>query len=183
VSQRPRILARRYARALVEVAAKGGRDGLIALRDELRAFVPRLMAHDELKAALAHPRLGAEAKQRAVLALAERAQASPLARRLMELLGSRDRLALLGDVAEAYAELANAATGVLSAEAVSAIPLDAAQKRSLETALRGVAESVELTTRVDPALVGGLVVRAHGRTYDGSVRTRLAELGRRLAAG
>jgi len=182
VSRPPRALARRYARALVDVANAGGRKGALALRDELRAFVPQLDGHPRLRLALAHPTLAAEQKRRVVLALAAAAKAAPLLKRLVELLSSRDRLALLPDVAEAYADLANAAHGVVAAEVASAVPLRADQKRALETALKGNAASVELRTRVEPLLVGGLVVRAFGRTYDGSVRGQLAALRRRLAA-
>jgi F-type H+-transporting ATPase subunit delta len=180
VSRPPRSLARRYARALLEVANAGGKRGVLALRDELRAFVPQLR-EPQLSKALAHPALGAEPKRRLMLALAKAAKLTPLARRLVELLGARDRLALLPDVAEVYADLANAAHGVVAAEVTSAVPLGAAQKKALEAALKGRGASVELSTRVEPALVGGLVVRAFGRTYDGSVREQLAALKRRLA--
>jgi F-type H+-transporting ATPase subunit delta len=182
VTRAPRALARRYARALLEVAAADGEKAVLALRDELRAFVPQLDAHPQLRLVLAHPVLGTDQKRRVVLALAERAKTSPLVKRLVELLSTRDRLGLLADVAEAFAELANTAHAVVAAEAVSAVPLAAEQKQALESALKGDAASVELVERVDPALVGGLVVRAFGRTYDGSVRTRLNALRRRLAA-
>jgi len=178
-----RSLARRYARALVEVAAAEGRAAALALRDELRGFVPQLLAHPQLQQALAHPALGAEPKRRLVLALADAAKLPPLARRLVEQLGARDRLSLLPDVAAAYAELANAAFGVVAAEVVSAAPLADAQKQALARALAGGGQEVELATSVDPALLGGVVVRAHGRTYDGSVRARLEALRQRLAAG
>ena len=182
MSRPDRALARRYARALLEVAGASGRAAVLALRDELGAFVPQLAAHPQLQQALAHPGLRAEQKRRLLLALAEAASLTSLAKRLLEQLSIRDRLALLPEVAEAYAALANAAHGVVAAEVVSAVPLGAAQKRALEAALRGGARSVELRTRVEPALVGGLVVRAFGRTYDGSVREHLAALRRRLAA-
>ena len=182
MSSAPRALARRYARALLEVATADGAKAVLALRDELRGFVPQLASHAQLRLALAHPGLGADQKRRLVLALAERAKVRPLVKRLVELLSTRDRLTLLSAVAEEYAELANAAQGVVAAEAVTALPLAAAQKKALESALKGSASSVELRERVDPALVGGVVIRAFGRTYDGSVRTRLAALRRRLAA-
>ena len=182
MSRPPRSLARRYARALVEVANAESGERALALRDELRAFVPQLEGHPQLRLALAHPALGAEQKRRLVLALADAAQVTPLVKRLVELLSTRDRLALLPDVAEAYAALANAAHGVVSAEVASAVPLAAAQEQALESALKGAFASVELRTRVEPALVGGLVVSAFGRTYDGSVRAQLAALRRRLAA-
>jgi F-type H+-transporting ATPase subunit delta len=181
MSRAPRSLARRYARALAGVAGAEGGERALALRDELRAFVPQLERHTQLRQALAHPALAAEQKRRLLLALADAAKLTPLVKRLVELLSTRDRLALLPDVVEAYAEIANAAHGVVAAEVASAVPLVAEQKRALETALKGTAASVELRTRVEPALVAGLVVHAFGRTYDGSVRQQLAALRRRLA--
>jgi F-type H+-transporting ATPase subunit delta len=154
---------------------------VLALREELRAFAPILAGHPELGAALLHPGVAAEQKQRLLEALADRAGATELLRRLLALLAARDRIALLPDVVEAYAGLANAARGVVSAEVVSAVPRPAEQKRALAAALRGEGAAVELRERVEPDLVGGLLVRSGGRTYDGTVRTRLAALRRRLS--
>jgi F-type H+-transporting ATPase subunit delta len=179
VSRAPRALARRYARALLEVAGREGVDAPLALRDELRAFSPLISGHAGLRRALLDPGLGAEPRRRVLAALAERAGASVLLRRLLDLLASRDRVALLPDVAEAYAELANAARGIVSAEAVSAVALPEAQARALAAAL---GRAVELRTRVEAGLIGGLLVRTGGKTYDGTVRTRLAALRRRLGA-
>lgn len=171
-----RPLARRYARALLDVARAAGE--ALAVRDELRALVPAVTGHDALWRALVHPGVSAEVKGRVLAAVAETAGASPVVRRLVALLAARDRVALLPEVAEAYADAANAAQGVVSAEAVSASPLTGDEHRALEAALGG---AVELRTRVDPDLLGGLLVRVGGTTYDGSVRARLAALGRRLA--
>jgi F-type H+-transporting ATPase subunit delta len=115
-------------------------------------------------------------------ALADRAGASVVLRRLVELLAARDRALLLPDIAEAYADIANAASGVVSAEAVSAVALPEAQAQALAATLGGPAGSAELRRRVDPELIGGLLVRVGGKTYDGTVRTHLATLRRRLAA-
>jgi len=179
VSGAPRALARRYARALLDVAAAEGPGAALALRDELRAFAPLVSGHAGLRRAFLHPGLGAERRRRVLAALAERVGASVLLRRLLDLLAGRDRVELLPGLVEAYAELANAARGVVSAEAVSAVALTEAQDRALAAAL---GDAVELRSGVDPALVGGLLVRMGGRTYDGTVRTRLAALRRRLAA-
>ena len=175
-------LARRYARALLDVAAAKGKTTPLELRDELRGFASELEAHAGLRRALAQPTLGAEAKGKLVTALADAAKASPLLLKLVEVLAVRDRLGLLGEVAAAYADLANASQGVVAAEVVSAVPLAPAQRKALEQALAPQAGSIELTSQVEPGLVGGLVIRMAGRTYDGSVRTQLAALRRRLAA-
>lgn len=179
MSGAPRALARRYARALLDVASGQGEGAVLALRDELRAFALLVGEHAELQQALRHPGLGADQRQRVLSAVAERAGATALLRRLVDLLAARDRWALLPDVADAYAERANAARGVVSAEAVSAVALPDPQSRALAAAL---GDAVELRTRVDPAVLGGVLVSVDGRTYDGTVRTRLANLRRRLAA-
>ncbi len=178
----PRTLARRYARALLDVAGATGTDAVLGLRDELRAFTPLLEGHAELRAALLHPGVAADQKRRLLAAVADRGRATTLLRRLLDLLAVRDRIALLPDVVDAYAELANAERGVVTAEVAAAVPLPEEQSRALATALRGGGADVELRTRVEPELMGGLIVRTGGRTYDGSVRTRLAALKRRLAA-
>ena len=174
-------LASRYARALLSVVDASGKDAALALKQELRDLAA-LVENREVKRVLVQPAISAEVKRRVVMALAERASASALVRKLLELLASRDRLTLVGEVAAAYAGLANAAHGVVAAEVVSAAPLQPAQQQALVAALATKAGSVELTSEVEPALLGGLVVRVAGRTYDGSVRTRLLALRRRLAA-
>lgn len=174
----PRALARRYARACLEVARSQGRDATLALRDELRALAAAVAGHPGLLGALRNPGLGAERRRRLLGAVAESAGASVLLRRLVDLLASRDRVALLPDVADAFAFAANAAHGIVSAEATSAVPLGAAERAALARAL---GETVELRTSVEPEVLGGVVVRLQGRTYDGTVRARLAALRRRLA--
>ena len=179
MSGAPRALARRYARALLEVADRQGRNTILALRDELRGFAAAVSGHPGLQQALRSPGLGDERRRRLLGAVAESAGASDLLRRLVDLLASRDRIALLPAVADAFAAAANAAHGVVSAEAVSAVPLGEAERKALARAL---GETVELRTSVEPALLGGVLVRQGGRTYDGTVRARLAALRRSLAA-
>ena len=175
-------LARRYARALFDAASGEGKEAPLALRDELRAFVPRLTGHAQLRHALQHPGLGAEPRRRVLAALADRASASVLLRRLLDLVATRDRVALLPNIVEAYADFANAARGVVSAEAVCAVAPTEEQSRALAVALGGPAGPAELRTRVDRELIGGLLVTVGGKTYDGTVRTHLRALRRRLAA-
>jgi F-type H+-transporting ATPase subunit delta len=179
VTGAPRTLARRYARALLDVADRQGPNAALALRDELRAFAPIVTGHPELQRALVHPGVGIEAKKGLLVAVARRAGASALLQRLLVVLAERDRVALLEDVVEAYAGQVNAAQGIVSAEAVSAVALPDAQRRALAAVL---GDAVELRTRVEPQVLGGLLVRVGGRTYDGTVRARLDGLRRRLAA-
>jgi F-type H+-transporting ATPase subunit delta len=156
----------------------------VALRGELERFLALVRDHADLAVALEHPGLGADARRRVTAAIAERLGASPLLRRLLALLATNDRLALLPALTEAYAEMLNARRGVVSAQAVSAVELAGDQQQALAAALAKAAGlEVELATRVDPEVLGGLLVRMGGKTYDGTVRARLAALRRSLAAG
>jgi F-type H+-transporting ATPase subunit delta len=172
--------ARRYARALLDVALEKGEAE--ALRAELQAMVALIAAHKDLAGLLANPAVSVERKKKLVSAVASRAKASDLLTRLLTLMGERDRLDLLPMVAAAYTKLWNAHRGVVAAEAVSATPLDEAQTGAVSRALgAATGHEVDLSSRVDPRLLGGMLVKMEGRTYDGSVRARLLALRRTLA--
>jgi len=172
--------ARRYARALLDVALEKGEAE--ALRAELQAMVALIAAHEDLAGLLANPAVSVERKKKLVSAVASRAKASDLLTRLLTMMGERDRLDLLPMVAAAYAKLWNAHRGVVAAEAVSATPLDETQTHAVSRALgAATGREVDLSARVDPRLLGGMLVKMEGRTYDGSVRARLLALRRTLA--
>ncbi len=173
-----RPLARRYARALLEVSLAKSEEGAPeAVRRDLETLAGLLREHQELAGVLQNPAVGAEAKKKITAALAGKTKPSPVGERLLGLLAERDRLALVPTIAEAFAEVWNAHRGVTAAEAVSAVELPPAQTKALVAALgQAAGREVELQTRVDPQVLGGLVVRMSGKTYDGSVRGRLAAL-------
>ncbi len=171
--------ARRYARALLEVAQeKGGADGL---RDALRQAVDLLAQHPDLAAALSHPALAAERKQAIAREVFRKQGADDTLLRLLDLLIARGRLELLPAVEEAYAAAWNEKRGVLVAEAVTADELTPAQQERLSGALgAATGRKVELKAEVDPAVLGGVRVVMGGRIYDGTVRARLTSLRRHL---
>ncbi len=183
VSEPSRALARRYAKALLEVARAEGQEPA-SLGSELGGLVRLMEDNAALRRALLQPSLKAPARRRLVGALADAGQGSALLRRLLELLAGRDRLALLPVLAEEFARAARAAQGRVSAEAVTAVPLGVPQRAALSSALgAAVGKTVELEARVDPALLGGVLVKLGGRSYDGSVRGQLAALRARLSSG
>ncbi len=176
----PQAAARRYARALLEVALAKGDPA--RLREELEQSAAVLEGNSELRQALTHPGLGGERRQRLVKAIF--GSGSELLQRLAGLLAEKSALALLPYVARAYSRSWNEHRGVLEAEAASAVALDDAQKQALAAALQqATGQKIELQTRVDGAVLGGLVVTMGGRTYDGSVRSQLQQLRQRLVGG
>ena len=172
-------IARRYARALLDVASAGEPDQPAEVRLALESASALLARSPELAGALAHPAVPADARKR--VASAVWAKAPEVVKRLVHLLIDRDRVALLPAVAAAYAEAWNASRGFLSAEAASAVALDPGQEKALREGLeRATGLGVELLTRVDPDLIGGLRVTLGGRTIDGSVKSQLEALRRSL---
>jgi F-type H+-transporting ATPase subunit delta len=173
-----RPLARRYARALLDVCLAQPKDGAPEkVREDLETLAAVLQQHRELGGILQNPAVGAETKKKIATGLAAKTKATTIVRRLLDLLADRDRLFLVPQITEAFAEVWNAHRGVTAAEAISAVELPPAQTAALAAALGGVAGGeVELRSRVEPQVLGGLVVRMGGKTYDGSVRGRLSAL-------
>jgi F-type H+-transporting ATPase subunit delta len=177
-----RLVARRYARALldvVEARPAGPGEGPAAVRAALDHSRVLLEEHPELLRALTHPGVPAPARRNVVAGVW--AKAPEEVTRLIHLLVERDRVRMLPAIAEEFAQAWNEGRGVVAAAAVSAIELDATQKQALAQALEKAAgKTVELTTRVDPTVLGGLRVTLGGHTLDGTVVTQLRALRRRL---
>ena len=179
-----RSQARQNARALLEVAEERGDGEALRLRNELRQLAAQVGHHPLLRAALGGRGVTPADRGRILAAIAESAGASPLLSRLVDVLATRDHLSLVPVMGEVYAELANAANGILPVEATGAVALSAEQEQALLAVLRTATGSeVELSTKVEPEVLGGLRVKMKGRTYDGTVSGRLQALRRSLASG
>lgn len=170
---------RRYAEALFEVAERSG--SVDAWHDEVQRAADVLGA-EEVAPLLENPGLPYARRQE----LVERALAgvSPGVRNLALLLLQRGRLDALPRVAREFHRLVNARAGISEGTVTSAAPLQPAESDALRRRLEEMTGGrVELSYQVDPALLGGVVVRLGDRLIDGSVRGRLERLRSRLTAG
>lgn len=172
-------IARRYAQAAFEVARERGQvEGWL---NELERLV-ELLEGTEAGAFLAAPHIPFEAKQQFIgQALAG---FLPEVRNLVLLLVRRQRIRLLRRIFEEFSQLANEYRGVVVAEVTSAVPLEDADKAVIIRQLSELTgKRVILRTHVDPAILGGLIVRVGDKLIDGSVRTRLERLREALIRG
>jgi F-type H+-transporting ATPase subunit delta len=174
-----RVYARRYARAVFEIALE--KKDL----DRWQTDLEQMAALGENAAFLAlieNPKLSFEKKEKILAKLL--GGVNPLARNLVYLLVSRGRLAMIGEVAEEYHRLLDGYRGIEHAEVVTAVPLDAADKKRLEEHLGKVmGKKIVLEASVDPGLVGGMIARVGGKLLDGSTQSRLLTLKRELTTG
>ncbi len=170
-------VARRYAKALLEVAMAAGDPA--TLGRDLTQAAELLQNQGELRKTLAHPAIPAERKR--ALAAAVFKGTPDLFFRLLILLVERERTLLLPDIARAYALLWNAQRDVVAARASTATPLSGQEARALAAALgRVTGKTVEVENTLDESLLGGALVEMDGRTFDGTVRGRLRSLRERL---
>jgi F-type H+-transporting ATPase subunit delta len=173
-------VARRYARALLDLALKDG--SAEQVRGELRSAQGLLLEHRDLMSALAHPAISAERKKKVVAAVWTEARASDLFRRFMDLLVDHDRVGLIGVIEQSFTAQWNESRNVVAAEVVSAVTLDQGQTEAVGKAVEAATgRTVELRALTDPAVLGGVLVRVGGRSYDGTVVARLRALRERLA--
>jgi F-type H+-transporting ATPase subunit delta len=165
----------RYAQALFELAEAQG--VLNAVEADLKAFRNLLVESGELRRALASPAYTAEQKGRLLVATATKGKAHALTKKFLGLLSQNGRASALPAVATAFAALVAKKRGTVAAEVVTALPLTAAQSKGLSAALRqALGKDPELTTRVDPAILGGLKVKVGSRLFDASLKSRLDQL-------
>ena len=172
--------ALRYARALFDVAVKEG-DDLQQVEDQLAGFAGLFSEHPALARVLLNPVVPVQRKRAAVSELAREQALQPVVRKLVELLAERDRLVLLPDLLEAYRGRLLDHRNVVRAEVTTAAELSPARMEDISRRLAEVTgRTVTLSTRVDPAILGGVVARIGSMVYDGSVTRQLEKIRNRL---
>ncbi len=127
------------------------------------------------------PVFSSEDQERAIGAIADKAGIGGLTGNLLRLVAKNRRLFALAGIIKAFREMAARARGEVTAEVASAHPLSDAQVAALKSALKDkLGKDVTLQTRVNPALLGGLVVKVGSRMIDTSLRTRLMNVRTQL---
>jgi F-type H+-transporting ATPase subunit delta len=172
-------VARVYARAMLDLAAaQGQEDELLA---ELQALGEAVAGDPELAAFLASPLVSGEARAE-VLEKVFRRRASDLLVDVLEVINLKGRLGLLPAIVEAFRGEYRELRGLVDVRVTSAVPLSQAQRTSLAAALAKLTgKKPELIERVDPSILGGLVVEVAGEKSDSSLSSRLRDVAMHLA--
>jgi F-type H+-transporting ATPase subunit delta len=174
-------LARRYSRALFQLAKETGSEELVGT--EIEQFNAAYNS-SELQKVLTNPAFNVDMRRKILTQVAQSQQLSALSVRFLSLLLDRDRLAHLAGVASRYRRLLNDAKGRVDAKVISASPLEPAMVEQVRSRLRGISgKEVILQQQVDANLLGGLMVELEGKVYDGSIRSQLEKMKQRIARG
>lgn len=168
-------LAGRYAAALFELAEENKQ--LDAVESSLAKVKAALTDSDEFAALTTSPLVGRDAAIAAVKSVADSLDLDPLTANFLGAMAVNRRLSQLGGAIRAFSTIAAQYRGEANAEVASAHPLNDDQVAKLKAKLKSLAgRDVNIDMNVDPALLGGIVVRMGSQMIDGSLRTKLNSL-------
>ncbi|MEE4349205.1 MAG: F0F1 ATP synthase subunit delta [Pacificimonas sp.] len=172
-------LGGRYATALFDLAREKKAEG--AVEDSLKSLKAALAESDDLRSLIRSPLLGKDQQAAGMNAVADKLKVDPLTKNFLGVLTKNRRLAALPEIIANYQKLAAAARGEITAEVTSAHDLSDDQAGAIKTMLRArYHQDVALDTRVDPGILGGLIVKVGSRLIDSSLKTKLDNIGRAM---
>jgi F-type H+-transporting ATPase subunit delta len=165
-------MAGRYANALFELALET--NAIEAVKTELDRFDAIVADSADLTRLVRSPVFSAEEQLQALSAVLDRMGIRGLAANFLKLVASNRRLFAVRDMVKAFRALVARHKGEATAEVTVAEPLKDAHVDALRAALKAVSgKDVDLDVKVDPAILGGLVVKLGSRMVDSSLRTKL----------
>jgi F-type H+-transporting ATPase subunit delta len=172
-------LARRYARAVMELGQAGG--NLDKMAADIRSLAKAMKDSDELQTVLTNPAIRRGDRRKVLDGLLQRIGAQPLTKNLVYLLLDSERLSSVPAISREVDAMIQAKSGRISAEISSAAPLDAGQVQQITAALEKLSgKKVDVTKKEDPNLLGGVVAKVGDVVYDGSLRTQLHSIREEL---
>lgn len=178
---RGEVIGRRYAKALFELTKTDPHRGAIA--ETLSWLGRQLDTRGPLADACLNPRYPVEAKRAVLTAAVERAGAGELAVKFLQLLLKKNRLSFVSAIASAYQTLVDEEAGRRRVIVTAARALDQSEQDALTRRLESVTgRTVSLEVSVDPAVLGGMVIRSGSLYYDASLKGQLERLRRQLIA-
>jgi F-type H+-transporting ATPase subunit delta len=166
-------VAGRYASALFSLARDERKTDEVAA--DLSTFDALIAESEDLQRLVRSPVFSAREQVKALTAIVDRAGVTGIAANFIKLVAAKRRLFAIRDMIRDYGLLYDAGRGVAHAEVTSAAPLGDANVAALTETLRVASggKDVRLTAKVDPSIIGGLIVKLGSRMVDGSLKTKL----------
>ncbi|XP_016923505.3 ATP synthase subunit O, mitochondrial [Drosophila suzukii] len=164
----------RYATALYSAASKLSQ--LDQVEKDLTALQATIRSDKKLREHVTSPIINKKVMATALKEAAEKLRFAPATANLLGLLADNGRLKRLDTVINAYKTIMAAHRGEVVCEVVTAKPLDSSQSKQLEGALKSFLkgnESLKITSRVDPSIIGGLIVSIGDKYVDMSIATKV----------
>jgi F-type H+-transporting ATPase subunit delta len=169
------ILARRYAKALFAVGKEEGK--FEEYNEALQGVAGLYVSHPEVVDALTNPLYPLDIRQKVMAGMVASMGVEKIMANFLNLLVEKKRAGILSEIAEEYQAMVDNEKNVSHGSVVSAIELsEALQVKVRATLEKLTGKKVELTTSVDPSIIGGIIAKVGDLELDGSIRTQLASL-------
>lgn len=176
------IVAKRYARALLEIGREDG--NMEKYGQELAEMADLFAQSPDLESVLGNPGFDFDSRAKLLGVFLDKAGLSPMVNNFFKLLMERGRVTATRDIALIYDRLVDEVKGVTRAQVTSAAALKQEEVDRLKAALKTVAgQEVELEVKEDPSLIGGVVAKIGDLVLDGSVKSQLESLKESLRRG
>jgi F-type H+-transporting ATPase subunit delta len=148
----------------------------------LRGFAALIQESADLERLIKSPIYSVETQIKALSPILDAAGVTGVAANFVKLVATKRRLFILPAIIEAYGKLHDVAKGVVRADVTVAAPLASHHESALSDALAGVTsgKTIDLEVKVDPAIIGGLVVKIGSRMLDASLKTKLNSIRTRM---
>ena len=170
----------RYAKSLAEIVFEDNIDEKVT--EDLKTYSEIFRAVPDLLEALDSPAVPREAKERLLDELMARYPVHPTTSNFLRILLQNNRIRYFQEILDGFIKSMNEHKGIVSAQVTAAAPLSQQEVKGLEDRLADITgKSVNVELRTDASLLGGIVVQIGSTNFDGSIRTKLAEMKRRLA--
>jgi len=166
-------MAGRYGNALFELALEN--KAVDAVKADLDRFDTLIADNPDLNRLVRSPVFGADEQLRALTAILDKAGIKGLAANFLRVITTNRRLFAVRDMIRAYRVLAARHKGEVTAEVTVAEPLSDKNLDALKDALKSVTggKDIDFDVKVEPAIIGGLIVKVGSRMVDSSLRTKL----------
>ncbi|MBI4081223.1 MAG: ATP synthase F1 subunit delta [Candidatus Lambdaproteobacteria bacterium] len=176
------VISLRYARALMNLAAKAGQ--VDAVGRGLDDLAGALESSPALTGLLTEPRVSHAQKNEVLGQLLHRLQAPALVTTFVRFVAQQRRTPLLAEIGALYRRLADERQGRAQAEVTVAEPLAAEQQEDLRRRIEALTgKTITLHVQVDPAILGGVVTRIGNTVRDGSLRSQLNHVRQSIREG
>ncbi len=168
-----------YAQALMDLSQANNLTQQFG--EEIASLLNLLSQSPELQQFLASPVVKAEDKQGILQRIAGE-QVHPYIMNFLKILVNRGRIQFLEPICQQYRTLLNKLNQVVVAEVTSAVPLNENQQQAIREQVIGIsgAQNVEIETRIEPDLIGGVIIKVGSQIIDSSLRGQLRRIGIRL---
>jgi F-type H+-transporting ATPase subunit delta len=175
----PSAILGRYSRSLAEIAFEENLEQ--AVSEDLRTFSEIFRAVPDLQEVFHAPAIPREAKEALLAELMAKYPVTPIASNFLRILLQHNRIRYFQQAVNGYSKAVNERKGIVSARVTAAAPISVENLKALETKLAGITgKLVNIESHTDANLLGGVVVQIGSTIFDGSIRTQLAEMRRRL---